>query len=167
MDAFNQTLDAWQSFFTAQLGAAATLAGLLFVGLSLNLTRILTFPTLPTRALMALILLLVVLVVSSLMLVPGQSTNAIAVEILVVGVIGWVSVTAMDLRVLRCGKPQNRAGYIGNLIMLQLATLPYIVGGTLLLGGTSSGLYLVSVGVIVSLVKAMLDAWVLLVEINR
>jgi modulator of FtsH protease len=167
MDAFNQTLDAWQPFFAAQLGAAATLAGLVFVGLSLNLTRILTFPALPTRALMALILLLVVVVVSSLMLIPGQTTNAIAVEILAVGAIGWVSVTAMDLHVLRCGKLQNRAGYIGNLVMLQLAALPYIAGGTLLLGGSSSGLYVVSIGVLVSFVKALLDAWVLLVEINR
>jgi modulator of FtsH protease len=167
MDAFNQTLDTWQPFFAAQLGAAATLAGLLFVGLSLNLARILNLPALPTRALMALILLMVVLVVSSLMLIPGQTTKAIAVEILAVGVVGWVSVTAMDLHVLRCGKPHNRAGYIANLVMLQLAALPYIIGATLLLGGTSSGLYLVSIGVIVSFVKALLDAWVLLVEINR
>jgi modulator of FtsH protease len=73
----------------------------------------------------------------------------------------------MDLHVLRCGKLQNRAGYIGNLVMLQLAALPYIAGGTLLLGGSSSGLYVVSIGVLVSFVKALLDAWVLLVEINR
>jgi hypothetical protein len=167
MDAFKQTLDAWQPFFAAQLGAAATLVGLLFVGLSLNLTRILTYPALPTRALMALILLVITLVVSSLMLIPGQAANAIAIEILAVGVIGWVSVTAMDLHVLRYGKLRHRGGYIGNMILLQVAALPYVVGGALLLGGSSSGLYLVSLGVIVSFVKALLDAWVLLVEINR
>jgi hypothetical protein len=167
MDAFKQTLDAWQPFFAAQLGAAATLVGLLFVGLSLNLTRILTYPALPTRALMALILLVITLVVSSLMLIPGQAANAIAIEILAVGVIGWVSVTAMDLHVLRYGKLRYRGGYIGNMILLQVAALPYVVGGALLLGGSSSGLYLVSLGVIVSFVKALLDAWVLLVEINR
>jgi modulator of FtsH protease len=166
MDAFKTTLDSWQPFFTAQLGAAAALGGLLFVGLSLNLTKILTYPALPTRALMALILLLVILVVSSLMLIPGQTANAIAVEILAVGVVGWASVTAMDLHIFRYSK-LHRAGYFGNVVMLQLAALPYVVGGALLLGGNSSGLYFVSIGVIVSFVKAMLDAWVLLVEINR
>ena len=44
----------WAAFFTAQLGAAATLGGLIFVGLSLNLEKILSFPALPNRALFAL-----------------------------------------------------------------------------------------------------------------
>ena len=166
MNAFKETLDSWQPFFTAQLGAAATLGGLLFVGLSLNLTKILTYPALPTRALMALILLLIILVVSSLILIPGQTASAIAVEILAVGVIGWASVTVMGLYIFRYAK-LHRAGYFGNMVILQLAALPYVVGGALLLGGNSSGLYFVSLGVIVSFVKAMLDAWVLLVEINR
>ena len=37
MDGFDATIDTWQPFFTAQLGAGAALLGLLFVGLSLNL----------------------------------------------------------------------------------------------------------------------------------
>src|SRR5262245_27883668 len=116
MGTFSETLDAWQPFFTAQLGAAAALAGLLFVGLSLNLTKILTYPALPTRSMIALVLLLVILVVSSLMLIPGQTPKAIALELLTVGVIGWVSVTAMDLHVFRYYKLQNRTGYIANMI---------------------------------------------------
>jgi hypothetical protein len=51
----------WTAFFRAQLGAAATLGGLVFVGLSLNLTKILSFPALPNRALLALGALLVIL----------------------------------------------------------------------------------------------------------
>src|SRR5262249_40130836 len=60
------TISDWTIFFTAQLGAAATLGGLVFVGLSLNLTKILSFPALPNRALLALGVLLGILVVSSL-----------------------------------------------------------------------------------------------------
>jgi hypothetical protein len=41
MDFSETILQAWQPFFMAQLGAAATLGGLVFVGLSLNLNKIL------------------------------------------------------------------------------------------------------------------------------
>ena len=77
MDASETILHAWQPFFTAQLGAAATLGGLVFVGLSLNLNKILAYAALPIRAMIALILLLVVLIVSSIVLIPDQKLNAI------------------------------------------------------------------------------------------
>lgn len=41
--------DAWQVFFAAQVGASAALLGLLFVGASLNLDKILAGPLLPRR----------------------------------------------------------------------------------------------------------------------
>src|SRR5438067_8914296 len=65
-------LQAWQPFFPAQLGAAATLGGLVFVGLSLNLNKILAYAALPIRAMLALFLLLLVLIVSSIGLLPGR-----------------------------------------------------------------------------------------------
>src|SRR5690606_5287999 len=71
----------WKDFFGAQLGASATLAGLIFVGVSLNLTRILAAAFLPLRALLALGLLVAILVVASLLLVPGQGLPAIATQI--------------------------------------------------------------------------------------
>jgi modulator of FtsH protease len=40
----------WDSSFVAEVGAPAALAGLLFVAVSINLTRILQFPQLPGRA---------------------------------------------------------------------------------------------------------------------
>jgi hypothetical protein len=64
-------MSGWENFFISEVGAAAALAGLLFVGVSINLTRILSLPRLPNRALLALVILLAILVVSSLLLVPG------------------------------------------------------------------------------------------------
>lgn len=57
MPPFTPTLAAWQPFFAAQLGAGAALLGLLFVGLSLNLSRILANPPLPLHAEVRLTLL--------------------------------------------------------------------------------------------------------------
>jgi hypothetical protein len=50
---------------------------------------------------------------------------------------------------------------------LRSAFSPFIVGGVLLLFGIESGFYWIAAGVIVSFIKAVIDAWVLLVEINR
>lgn len=63
-------MPSWESFFTAEVGASAALAGLIFVGVSINLTRIISLPGLPNRALLTLCLLLAILVISSLMLIP-------------------------------------------------------------------------------------------------
>ena len=45
--------------------------------------------------------------------------------------------------------------------------LPYLIAGIILLVGDESGLYWVVPAIIFSLIKAIADAWVLLVEINR
>ena len=157
----------WAIFFTAQLGAAATLGGLVFVGLSLNLTKILSFPALPNRALLALGALLGILVVSSFILIPGQSTELIGFEILAAGLLATVLAAAIEVRTLRSTPLQNRRKFIGNMIFLGFALVPYVVGGALMLGGSLVGLYWVAAAVIVSFIKAIGDAWVLLVEINR
>ena len=157
----------WAVFFTAQLGAAATLGGLIFVGLSLNLAKILSFPALPNRALFALGLLLGILVVSSLILIPGQSTELIGFEILVAGLLATAVAGSIEVRALRDIPLQNRKKFIGNMIFLGFALVPYVVGGALMLGGSLMGLYWVAAAVIISSIKAIGDAWVLLVEINR
>ncbi|HYB02575.1 MAG TPA: hypothetical protein VED37_20280 [Ktedonobacteraceae bacterium] len=65
-------MNGWENFFIAEVGASAALLGLIFVGVSINLTRILSISGLPNRALLALIILLTILVISSLLLVPEQ-----------------------------------------------------------------------------------------------
>ena len=40
----------WTNFFIAAAGASASLAGLVFVALSVNINRILEYPQLPSRA---------------------------------------------------------------------------------------------------------------------
>jgi modulator of FtsH protease len=78
-------MSGWNGFLVAQVGASAALAGLVFVGVSINLTRILSTGSLPEYALQALVLLLAVLVISSLLLAP-QPLTASAIELLLAGV---------------------------------------------------------------------------------
>ena len=158
----------WADFFAAQVASSAALAGLLFVGVSLNLKTILSASFLPLRALLALALLIGILAVSSLMLMPGQTTTMVAAEVLIVGGVMWLGGTYIERRGWRAVREGgSRATYAANALLLQFATLPYLVAATLLFAGNDSGLYWLAAAVILSTIKAVVDAWVLLVEINR
>jgi len=160
-------MEQWQNFLLAEAGASAALTGLLFVGVSINLKRILSFARLPYRALEALMLLLTVLIVSLLLLMPNQSSPLAGVEVLVIGSGIWAGVAVLDVMIWRSTKPHYRLQYVALIIFNQLSTLPYIVVGVAILSLGWGGLYWLVPSTILSVIKALLDAWVLLVEINR
>ena len=161
-------MDGWENFFLGQVGASAALGGLLFVAASLNLERILSAAALPDRFLVALSLILAILVISSLMLIPDQPQVLVGFEALAVGAV----LTGLVIRTSRNPAADeasgSRAKSTANAILSALAVLPYIAGGAFIVaGGLRTGLYLVAAAIILSFIKAVLDAWVLLVEINR
>jgi modulator of FtsH protease len=160
-------MNGWENFFIAEVGASAALLGLLFVGISISLTRILAIAGLPNRAFLALIILLAILIVSSLLLVPDQSLTLIGIEILVVGLVVWIAATSLDVKILRSRAPQYRLPYMMNFTLTQLALLSYIIAGIIVLTRGAGGLYWLVPAILISFCKAILDAWVLLVEINR
>ena len=157
----------WENFFIAEVGASAALLGLIFVGVSINLTRIISLPGLPNRAFLALIILLTILIMCSLLLIPGQSQTLIGIELLVVGLIVWITATRLDVIILLKKEPQYRSSYMLNMALTQSALLPYIIAGIIVLTRGAGGLYWLVPAIIISFIKAILDAWVLLVEINR
>ena len=165
-------MDQWHDFFLAQAGAAGVLTGLVFVGVSINLEKILADPNsgLPGRAAEALILLVAVLTASVLLLVPGQSTALIGVEVLAVGLAAWGWVVAIQLRRLgywRTMRPDLRRAFVLRVALGQLATLPLVIAGVAVLTVGLGGLYWLVAGTVFSILAALSEAWVLLVEINR
>jgi hypothetical protein len=158
---------AWGNFFVAVAAAAATLTGLIFVGVSISLAKILAFGHLTGRALGALILLITILVTASLCLVPGQQPAVVGVEFIVIGAVVWVIVLRTDIRMLKTSLPEHKKYYRQNLLFSQVAILPYMVSGIAIMIEGYSGLYFVIPGMLFSFVKALVDAWVLLVEIHR
>lgn len=157
----------WTDFFVAQVGASASLAGLLFVGVSLNMSKILAVRGLPERALGALILLVTILIAASLELVPGQPAPVLGLEIVLVGFVAWAAATNTDVKSLRAIDEKYRRLYFNNLVLNQVAVVPYLIGGALMLLGYANGVYFLVPAMLVSFVKAIMEAWVLLVEINR
>jgi modulator of FtsH protease len=165
-------VDEWHDFLLAAAGAAAVLAGLVFVGLSINLEMIMSNPTygLSGRALEALVLLMAVLVVSCLLLVPAQGMVLAGVEVLTVGVVDWAAIVAIHLRQLknwRWLEPALRWNYVGRVVLGQVATLPFVAAGVAVLSWGVGGLYLLVAAVVLSFFVAVAEAWVLLVEVHR
>ena len=62
---------------------------------------------------------------------------------------------------------RSRPTYIFNAVLLQASTIPYLIAGIMVLSNSINGLHWLSVGIVLSFVKAVVDSWVLLVEINR
>lgn len=165
-------MDGWHDFFLAQAGAAGVLTGLVFVGVSINLEKILSDPSsgLPGRAAEALILLVAVLTVSVLSLVPGQGAALIGAEVLAVGLAAWGWVVAIQLPRLRSWRtirPDLRGAFVLRIALGQIATLPAIIAGVAVLVGGLGGLYMLVPGMVFSILVALFEAWVLLIEINR
>jgi uncharacterized membrane protein len=159
-------MGAWTSFFETAAGASATLVGLLVVAISINLTRILDFPQLPSRAGSALVPLAGVMVVSMLALVP-QPARVFGVEVLVAGLAIWALAGFLLIKSLRLTEGLQRSWVISHVPVNQAQTLPLVVAGVLLTLGFPSGLYWIVAGMIASMLAALMNAWVLMVEILR
>ena len=165
-------MDEWHDFFLAQAGAAGVLAGLVFVGASINLEKIVSQPGsgLPGRVAEALILLVAVLTASVLLLVPGQGPVMVGAEVLVVGLATWgwvVVIQLLRLRSWRAMRPDLRQAFVLRVALGQIATLPLVVAGIAVLAGGLGGLYWLAAGMVFSILVALFEAWVLLIEINR
>lgn len=159
--------DGWQSLFVTEAGVAAVLAGLLFVAVSINLAKILQHPGMPGRAAQAIGLLIGVLVACTLGLVPGQPRALLGAELLGAGLGAWSIQTAIHLRAVHHRTGPSPAALGGRIGLAQAAVLPLPAAGASLLLGAGGGLYWLVPGIILGLVVAILDAWVLLIEILR
>ena len=78
--------EQWHDLLVASAGAAAALAGLVFVAVSINVERILQHRGLPERALQTVMMLVGAVVVSLFGLVP-QGRTALGVELLAGGLV--------------------------------------------------------------------------------
>jgi hypothetical protein len=159
---------SWTSFFEAAAGASAALTGLIFVALSVNIARILEFSHLPARAAAAMGALMLILT-SSLAALAPQPTRQLGAETLALTALAWLlqldSARQSRAATRKHARPAHE--FVVEMIMSQIQMVPYAVGGALLALGLACGLGWLAAGAVLVFMLAVINAWVLLVEILR
>ncbi len=154
-------------YLAANVGAAAAPLSLLFIGVSINLDRVLRYRGLPERAIETLAMFGVVLLASSLLLVPNQPRWLTGLWVLLAGALAWMATSWAALAGRGAIPPGTRALFVSRLLFGQLIAAAYLVAGAMLAVGFSDGLYVFAGAITLSYLMAVDGAWVLLVEINR
>jgi hypothetical protein len=154
----------WADFANTVAGGAAALAGLLFVGLSLNLAEVLKYPGVPARAAVTLGLTIAILLTAIFVATPGQDPRALAAEI---GFVGLCICAGALVSGLYQRDERSRARTMYVTLLPLVPALMLIAGAVSLLLLRGGGLYWVTASVATGFVAATANAWVLLVEIKR
>jgi len=158
---------AWTGFFSAEVGASAGLAGLIFVAVSINLAQIVKQKQLVSRSAKALLSLMGVLFASSLCLIPDMSPVILGYELTALGVVIWAGTALSQFRAARKNLYVGTKTKVFHWVLTELSSIPFVIGGLSLVWGFGGGLYWLAAGAIFSLANALFDAWVLLIEIQR
>jgi hypothetical protein len=158
---------SWTPFFSAQVSASAALAGLIFVAVSINLVRIVKLRQLVARAAKALLGLMGVLLASALCMIPALGHAWLGWELTALGGLIWLATTLAQLTAAHRNKFVSTPAKVFYFALTQASAMPCVVGGISLVCGRGGGLYWLAGGAIFSMSAALLDAWVLLIEIQR
>jgi len=164
-------LEAWSEFFLGTAGAVAALSGLIFVGVSVNLSRILAAEKveggsfLTGRAIEALVALLSVLGISIFGLAPELGQAAFGIVLLVAAV--FCVIAPVRLVTVVIGTKHRPAGFASRLAFAVALVAILVLAGVSLLVGVGGGLYWLPFAVVLAVTVAAVNAWVLLVEVMR
>jgi hypothetical protein len=160
---------AWTTFFATEAGAAAALAGLIFVSVSINVKKIIEYQSegVAGRAAEAVAMLIGVLLISTFGLAPSQSVKVFGVEILTVGLLLWLMAIVLTIHRIEVKRRRPWWWLASRAFLAQCATIPFCVAGVLLILARPNGMYWLIPGCIGSFVASTISAWVLLIEILR
>jgi hypothetical protein len=161
---------AWHDFFAAVAGAGATLAGLLFVGLTISLDHMLQASGYLSRAFTALFLQFEILLLGLFALAPGQPAWALGIEWIAAG----LGVLA-GIRLFAHNFPEDEnSAILGSAglralrsTLTAIGTLFPAIAGGLLIAGWPDAIYLVIPAIAACIYLSIGNAWVFAVEIPR
>ena len=152
----------WRDYFVMVGGGAAALTGLVFVAMTLHLDDIVNHPVHRHRARTILTGLTAVFLRCGLVLMGGQSHQAIGVEIIAVLVV----VEVILYRSLREALGAADLGVVMRTVGSYVCLLTEQAGAVIFFFGAAWGLYVVGVGMLGSFVFMVTGAWLLLVGVG-
>lgn len=166
-------MDGWDNFFVAMAGASVAFAGLVLVSISINLEKIIQDRGLIGRSAEPLIILVTLFISSSYILIPDQPVWVYGVEVLVTAlvfsaVIGLTLFTQHQIfRTPNDPRKPPRFSFVIRLMFCIVSAGSLVLAGVLITLGHERGVFAMVPAMIAGFLLAFLDAWVLLIEIDR
>jgi len=157
----------WDGFGTTAATAAATLTGLLFIAVSINLKEIINERPLPGRAAQTLIFFALPLVFALLLVVPDQSRGALGGELIATGVVAAATALDIDRRAGRSAEEPRWSRSVTRIVPAAASCACIVVAGISLLAQAGGGLYWVVPATLLTIIAGLVNTWVLLIEILR
>lgn len=157
--------ELWHELFVMTGGAAAALAGLIFVAVSVNDEPILKTPALPALAVRTLFILIGLVMLSIVGLVPGQSRAVLGIQMLLVGII--LAAVTLGTTVRNFAETTILVRRVILIALSVASSLPAIIAGISTLVGAGGGLYWLALELAAGMVVATYHAWILLIVIRR
>lgn len=159
-------IQSWSGFMSVAAGLAATLSGLVFLAVSINLQQVIRTPGVSTLALESLTQLLGAMIIALLALTPGQTAVMLGAEVTLLTCVLWLLQTKWQLSFLRQQKRPWRWA-ANRFFRTQLACLPLFFAGVTLWSGHLKGSFWFAPGMPAAFIAGVTNAWVLLVTIVR
>ncbi len=167
MSAF--ALALWHDYFITVAQVSATLAGLLFVGLTISLGHVLAGNGYMSRAFVALFLQFEMLLIGIFGIVPGQPVRVVGAEFIVTGLAILIGTSIFVYNF-----PEHENSVLGSrgprmvrTVLAWIATMAPVIAGAGLIADWPSALYFLVPAQIASLYLSIGNAWVFAVEIPR
>ena len=163
-------ISLWAGFFGILAQIGATLAGLLFVGLTISIEHVIASRGYLSRGFTALALQFEILVIGVLGVAPGQTATALGAELILIGlfVLAGVAVFAHNFpEDEKSTVLATRGPRLIRATLTAIATLfPAIAGAGLWLGWRDP-LYWIIPAVLASVYLSIGYAWIFAIEIPR
>ncbi len=162
-------LNLWHDYFVTVAQVSATLAGLLFVGLTISLSHVLAGTGYMNRAFISLFLQFEMLLIGIFGVVPGQPAWVVGAEFIVTGlaVLTGTSVFARNFPEHANSVLGSRGPRMVRRLLAWTATVFPAIAGAGLIAGWPPALYFLIPAQIACLYLSIGNAWVFAVEIPR
>ena len=153
--------ELWTNFFLLVGTGAATLTGLVFVAMSLNLKVIAIDITHRNRAIGTLTGLAAVFMMSAFVLMGGQNHVAIGLELLVVSFLASIVYVGGYIRAYKSSSGASLQRTIAGTTLY----LAEIIDAIILISGSISGLYIAAIALVANTCYMITGAWLLVVGV--
>jgi len=171
MNEFGQLVQEWHVFYATIAASAATLVGLLFVSMSLNVGMFSGTENIGLKRLASQTLLnfLHAIIFSLIFLIPRQTPIGLGVPLMCIGIVGLIR-TVSNLRALFSNIPQRilRSTMFVRAAMALVAFLALIIVSFLVMvHANTTSLYWLVAPMILLLMSASANTWSLLIGVHE